>query len=381
MSRINRPPGRFFGGQVRARPEIFLATSLRALDRFEEAHEAIQEGRRGDERLGNVSLLPIYHYESASLLLHAAQWDDAVTQAEAGLALADEVELGLLVQWPYQVLALVAAHRGDLGAAAGWIAAADDARGRTRTHGVVAPLLPVARSVLDEAKGDGAGALATLARAWDDAAGRGIVSHRQPLGPGLARLALAAGDRKRAERVAADVEAAAALARVPSLEGAALRCRGLVEGDAQLLLRSVEEYGKGPRVVERASACEDAAVAVARAGRGAEAASLFDEALAVYEQVGAQRDLARALASMRELGIGRKRRGARKRPESGWESLTPSELEVVRLAAEGLTNPEIGQRLFVSRRTVQTHLAHAFRKLDSSSRVELAAEAARRGDV
>ena len=75
------------------------------------------------------------------------------------------------------------------------------------------------------------------------------------------------------------------------------------------------------------------------------------------------------------------RRGAYKRPETGWESLTPSELEVVRLAAEGLTNPEIGQRLFISRRTVQTHLAHAFRKLDLSSRVELAAEAVRRGGV
>jgi DNA-binding CsgD family transcriptional regulator len=84
---------------------------------------------------------------------------------------------------------------------------------------------------------------------------------------------------------------------------------------------------------------------------------------------------------MRELGIGRMRRGARRRPPSGWEALTPSELKVVRLAAEGLTNPQIGQRLFISRRTVQTHLAHAFRKLELSSRVELAAEAARRGGV
>jgi DNA-binding CsgD family transcriptional regulator len=58
-----------------------------------------------------------------------------------------------------------------------------------------------------------------------------------------------------------------------------------------------------------------------------------------------------------------------------------SELEVVRLAAEGLTNPQIGQRLFISRRTVQNAHAHAFRKLDLSSRVELAAEAARRDGV
>ena len=68
---------------------------------------------------------------------------------------------------------------------------------------------------------------------------------------------------------------------------------------------------------------------------------------------------------MRELRIGRKRCGARKRPATGWQALTPSELEAVRLASEGLTNPEIGQRLFISRRTVQTHLAHAFRKLES----------------
>jgi DNA-binding CsgD family transcriptional regulator len=54
---------------------------------------------------------------------------------------------------------------------------------------------------------------------------------------------------------------------------------------------------------------------------------------------------------------------------------------VVRLAVEGLTNPQIGDRLFISRRTVQTHLSHVFTKLGISSRVELAAEAARRGDV
>jgi DNA-binding CsgD family transcriptional regulator len=50
---------------------------------------------------------------------------------------------------------------------------------------------------------------------------------------------------------------------------------------------------------------------------------------------------------------------------------------VVELVVEGLTNPQIGERLFVSRRTVQTHLAHVFTKLGISSRTQLAAEAAR----
>jgi DNA-binding CsgD family transcriptional regulator len=70
-------------------------------------------------------------------------------------------------------------------------------------------------------------------------------------------------------------------------------------------------------------------------------------------------------------------RGARKRPSKGWASLTPTELEVIRLAAEGLGNKEIATRLFVSPRTVQAHLSHVYAKLGVSSRVQLAQEASR----
>ena len=72
-------------------------------------------------------------------------------------------------------------------------------------------------------------------------------------------------------------------------------------------------------------------------------------------------------------------RGERKRPLTGWASLTPSELEVVRRVGEHLTNPEIAARLFVSRATVKTHLVHIFAKLGIDSRSELVAEAVRRG--
>lgn len=72
-----------------------------------------------------------------------------------------------------------------------------------------------------------------------------------------------------------------------------------------------------------------------------------------------------------------KRRGARKRPASGWESLTPIEGQVVELVVQGLTNPQIGERLFISRRTVQAHLARIFPKLGVTSRAQLAAESAR----
>ncbi|HYJ56048.1 MAG TPA: helix-turn-helix transcriptional regulator, partial [Mycobacterium sp.] len=70
-------------------------------------------------------------------------------------------------------------------------------------------------------------------------------------------------------------------------------------------------------------------------------------------------------------------RGERKRPTSGWESLTPTELDVVRLVAEGIPNKDIAGRLFVSPRTVQSHLRHIYPKLGLTSRVQLAQEASR----
>jgi DNA-binding CsgD family transcriptional regulator len=71
-------------------------------------------------------------------------------------------------------------------------------------------------------------------------------------------------------------------------------------------------------------------------------------------------------------------RGARGRPSTGWASLTPTEHKVVGLAAEGLTNPEIAARLFISRDTVKTHLSHIYAKLDVTNRTELATLAASR---
>jgi DNA-binding CsgD family transcriptional regulator len=72
-------------------------------------------------------------------------------------------------------------------------------------------------------------------------------------------------------------------------------------------------------------------------------------------------------------------RGERKRPSSGWASLTPTEIEVVKLAAQGLSNPQIAEKLFISRHTVKVHVSHVFAKLGLTSRAELASEATRRG--
>jgi len=70
--------------------------------------------------------------------------------------------------------------------------------------------------------------------------------------------------------------------------------------------------------------------------------------------------------------------GGRKRPATGWASLTPAELEVVRLVSEGLRNDAIARRLFITPGTVKVHLSHIFAKLGITSRAELAAQSASR---
>ena len=114
-----------------------------------------------------------------------------------------------------------------------------------------------------------------------------------------------------------------------------------------------------------------AAQRVARHLAGAEAA--LDE-----ENVAGCRADGVALSLDEAVAYARRRRGERQRPPIGWASLTPAEQGVVRLVADGHTNAEIGERLFITVNTVKKHLTHVYAKLEVDNRADLAAQVARR---
>ncbi|HYB87716.1 MAG TPA: BREX system ATP-binding domain-containing protein [Streptosporangiaceae bacterium] len=354
----------------------FRGHILIALDRLDEARSAQETGMRISEELGIGWSLGNYQLGRALERFIAGQWDDAVAEIEpdTGLAGVPGESFNLLLR--RGVLSLIRLHRNDLPGARDAAGAAPGELPGTGL-GYRADWYSWAQALLLEADGDRAGALETLSDCWDRCARSGLALEYPVIGPDLIQLALAAGEAGRAQEVAAAVAGVASRNEVPWITGAALRCQGLAADDAGILDAAVSAYARGSHPLELALTCEDAGAAFARRGNAAHAGRLLDRAVTIYERLDAARDLARAEAALRQMGIRRGRRVTHSRVQSGWQSLTPSERAVVDLVAEGLSNPQIGQRLYISRRTVQTHLAHVFAKLHITSRTQLTAEAIR----
>jgi DNA-binding NarL/FixJ family response regulator len=123
-------------------------------------------------------------------------------------------------------------------------------------------------------------------------------------------------------------------------------------------------------------ALEDLAVVRAADGDVAAARTALAEAVDIYAGLGAEWDMLRADARLRPYGVRRRRAGTR-RPATGWAALTPTETKVAHLVGDGLSNPDIAKRLFLSRRTVQVHVSSILGKLQLRSRVEVAGQIGR----
>ncbi len=186
----------------------------------------------------------------------------------------------------------------------------------------------------------------------------------------IAALAsLQEGDRTGASEIAERQLAVARRFGLPSDIGIALATRGVIEGGEagiESLREGARLLGDVPRPLEHAEVLVDLGAALRRANRRADAREPLRRALDIAQSCGARHIAERAHAELRACGA-----RPRKLVLSGADALTTSERRVAELAAEGLKNREIAQTLFVTPKTVETHLRAIFRKLDITARTEL----------
>ncbi len=221
--------------------------------------------------------------------------------------------------------------------------------------------------------GEGEGAAAAAERALESAEALGNPWFAARARTTLGRLALARGDRTAAESL--HHEALAGIAERGFRIGLAPALEALAA-----VAEALESATEAARLLGAAGAIRSDLGLVPWRDAGTELDRLRDR---LREGLGAEAlahalDEGAALAPDEAVGWARRARGRRGRPSSGWESLTPTERETVRHVAAGLSNPEIGARMFVSRSTVKAHLAHVYAKLGVSGRAELIREAVRR---
>jgi DNA-binding CsgD family transcriptional regulator len=186
---------------------------------------------------------------------------------------------------------------------------------------------------------------------------------------GAAQALLRLGEREAARQIAQAELSDVRVFGAPRALGIALRAAGLAEGGEdglELLYESVATLRDSPAVLELAHSLTELGAALRRDGQRAAARELLAEALEIAVRCGARRLAARARQELKATGA-RPRREWR----TGVESLTPSELRIVHLAAEGRTNREIAHELYVTLKTVEGHLSRAYTKLGIEGRAQL----------
>jgi DNA-binding CsgD family transcriptional regulator/tetratricopeptide (TPR) repeat protein len=199
--------------------------------------------------------------------------------------------------------------------------------------------------------------------------------------PDLVRLAIAAGDVGIAQTATQTCAAEAAAETRPARAAAAsLWCHGLLDYDPVPLREAAAHYRTVGPAVELPGALEDLAVVGGARGPPPPGPAALDEAISLYDDLHAHWDIRRAEGRLRSYGIRRGVRGRRgQRAASGWEALTPTEVKIAALVAGGESTSDIARGMFLSRRTVQTHISHILTKLGAKGRVEIVREVLRQG--
>ncbi|WP_169338158.1 helix-turn-helix transcriptional regulator [Nocardia vinacea] len=345
-------------------PHILNAHCLIELDRLADAEAMLHKAIGYSHRVHGVYLGTIM-VAKARLYVLDGRWDDALVECTSGQSVPDALGYTPILHF---LSALIGIHRGTFLPDPDTIPAPADLPG-TRSYG---QLYPWIKALMLETHGDPRGALDLLVDAHLRLAD-GLTAHTlYYIFPDIARLAADVGDEKAARSV---VAASAELARrqpTASRTGTALLCRGVAERDPAIVRAAADEFRRAGRPLYEAQAYENAAVLFAADGSGSDARTALDAAVELYTGLGASWDTARAVARMRPYGIRRGVRGPRNRPKSGRAALTDTERKVAALVAEGFSNSDIAAQMFLSRRTIQSHVSNILAKLGVGSRREIA---------
>ncbi len=347
------------------------AGDLSNLDRQAEAIAAAGQALALAERAGTPRV-HVVRCALGNLHFESGEWDDALAELEQAPAGVGPVNMRLAI---HGTIALIAGHRGDRETAARHLRVVDEEHLTVGVSPGLASWSWLARSLAVEQDGRLAEAAAVLAECLRPGIAEQIPGIGDVAIP-LARLALASGDRETAEAATRLAAAEAEREPIPYKTAMADHCRGLVTGDPVPVLSAAAYFLRVSRPLYRAQALEDAAALEAGRGELAAAQRHLADAIAIYTALGAAWDVERAGARLRPFGV-RAVRAFRARPASGWEALTPTEVKVAYLVADGRSNPDVAAALFLSRNTVQTHVSHILAKLGARSRAEIIREAVR----
>jgi DNA-binding CsgD family transcriptional regulator/tetratricopeptide (TPR) repeat protein len=345
------------------------AVALGDLDRYEEAVPAAERVRQLADQTGSLVRLAQAQSALGELLFEVGRWDDAQAEIET---LPDDFKDPGATCCDRGIAAVIAFHRGDPATARQHLSLA--APSAEQIGNRVVASLTLARSLDHEMADEPAAALAVLTAGVAGDAEE--LDEMEDLLPEAARLAATTG----APNAAADIaEQAAILARrsqVPHRLATAAYCQGMLNGDPELLSAAADSYRDAGRPLLRAKALEAAAITFATKGDRGSARTAFTRADELYNELGANWDLAHLRAQLRRHGIRRGPRVKHRQAQVGWQSLTPTESKVAGLVAAGLANRQIAEQLVLSPRTVGTHVSHILAKLGVRSRIDIAREAA-----
>lgn len=331
------------------------------------------EARREAQDAGKDWLTPYQQSLSGGIHFHLGSWDDALAELESALEAAEVTGTAWTSITTATVLQILV-RRAELDEAER-VLRRWRVRGLPEQFGL--PHVAHAEMLLLEARAREEDAARLAGRTWTRALTQGRRIWPLIAGPDTLRVARAAGDHDLVARVAGDT-AAIPLAHAPAFAPVARLVAAMAAGDPRAASAAALDHRAVGLVPGETTAWEETACLAAAAGAPDEARTAAARCSNLAASLGAATVERRLAARLRLLDVRLGPRGARRRPSTGWESLTPTQLQVAELVGRGLTSPQVATRLYVSPRTVQTHISHILRKLDLRSRVELAAALSRR---